>query len=174
MLKNALLGSVTGFILSGTVAATAQMPADCAMTYAMAHAMSQGEFQRLEQPPSLKMSVVAGGLALIGLELWWFLGNKPKPKQVEIQQGVQAIDITVDGGYEPSHVLVHAGQPVQLNFFRRDPSSCLETVLLPDFHIAQALRLNQITIVEFTPTKPGQYPFTCGMQMFHGVVEVQD
>lgn len=56
---------------------------------------------------------------------------------------------------------------------RRDPSSCLEKVLLPDFHIAQELDLNYITPVEFTPEKPGQYLFTCGMNMFRGVVEVQ-
>jgi plastocyanin domain-containing protein len=166
MLKKVLLGSLASVMVMGTSAATAQMSAD--------HAMPQGEFQRLEQPLGLKVGVVIGGLALIGLELWWFLGSKPQPKQAETNQGVQAIGITVDGGYEPSHVLVHAGQPVQLNFFRRDPSSCLDTVLLPDFHIAQGLRLNQVTAVEFTPIEPGQYPFTCGMHMFHGVVEVQD
>jgi plastocyanin domain-containing protein len=47
--------------------------------------------------------------------------------------------ITVDGGYEPSHIVVKAGQSVRLNFVRRDPSSCLEKVLFPDFHIAQNL-----------------------------------
>jgi plastocyanin domain-containing protein len=69
--------------------------------------------------------------------------------------------------------VVKAGQPVRLNFLRRDPSSCLEKVLLPDFHIAGDLVLNQVTSVEFTPQKPGQYLFTCGMNMFRGVVEVQ-
>ena len=68
---------------------------------------------------------------------------------------------------------VNAGEPVRLNFLRRDPSSCLEKVLLPDFHIAQELELNQVTPIEFTPEKPGKYPFTCGMNMFRGVVEVE-
>jgi len=86
---------------------------------------------------------------------------------------VQELNIIVDGGYEPSRVVVQVGLPVQLNFLRRDSSSCLEKVLLPDFHIAQDLELNQVTPIEFTPEKAGEYLFTCGMNMFRGVVEVQ-
>ena len=81
--------------------------------------------------------------------------------------------MTVDGGYEPSHIVVQAGQPVLLNFHRKDPSSCLEEVRFPDFRIAQELPLNQTTPIEFTPAQPGRYEFTCGMNMFRGVVEVQ-
>jgi hypothetical protein len=36
-----------------------------------------GQFQRIEQPLMLKIAVTAGGMALIGGQLWWFLG-KPK------------------------------------------------------------------------------------------------
>ena len=53
--------------------------------------------------------------------------------------------------YLPDRIVVSAGQPVRLNFFRKDPSSCLEKVLFPDFHKAANLRLNQTTSVEFTP-----------------------
>jgi plastocyanin domain-containing protein len=49
----------------------------------------------------------------------------------------------------------------------------LETVLFPDLHIAQDLDLDRVTPIEFTPEKPGQYSFTCGMNMFRGVVEVE-
>jgi plastocyanin domain-containing protein len=60
-----------------------------------------------------------------------------------------------------------------LNFYRQDASSCLEEVRLPDFRIAKELPLNQTTAIEFTPDQPGRYEFTCGMNMFRGVVEVQ-
>ncbi|BDA73958.1 hypothetical protein CAL7716_081240 [Calothrix sp. PCC 7716] len=133
----------------------------------------KGEFQRIEQPLWVKAAVTASGLGLIGLEIWWFLLSKPKSRNAEAHDGIQEVTITVDGGYEPSRVVVDAGKPVRLNFLRRDKSSCLEQVVFPDFHIAQDLDLNQVTPIEFTPQKPGQYTFACGMNMFRGVVEVR-
>ncbi|NJR59432.1 MAG: cupredoxin domain-containing protein [Cyanobacteria bacterium CRU_2_1] len=132
-----------------------------------------GQFRRIEQPLGNKVVVTLGGLGLIGLELWWFLLSKPKSRQATTQGGVQEVTVTVDGGYEPSQIVVQAGQLVRLNFDRKDPSSCLEEVRFPDFRIAQELPLNQTTAIEFTPDQPGRYEFTCGMNMFRGVVEVQ-
>lgn len=132
------------------------------------------QFQRIEQPLVFKIAVTAGGLALIGAQLWWFLGSKPKSQQAEASDGIQEVNITVDGGYIPSHVIVKRGQLVRLKFLRRDPSSCLEKVLLPDFHIAQDLALDRVTTVEFTPEVVGQYQFTCGMSMFRGAIEVKE
>jgi len=166
--KHKILGSLAGVgLLLGTASgvAAAEKPRD--------HSAPQGQFERIEQPLGVKLGVAAGGLLLIGLELWWFLLSKPKAKQSTLDQGVQKLTIQVDGGYEPSQVVVKAGQPVQLNFFRRDPSSCLEKVLLPGFRIAADLPLNQETAIEFTPDKPGEYAFTCGMNMFRGVVKVE-
>lgn len=68
---------------------------------------------------------------------------------------------------------MNVGQPVRLNFYRKDPSSCLEEVRFPDFRIAQELPLNQITPIEFTLNKPGIYTFSCGMNIFRGVLEVK-
>ncbi|MGF2010684.1 cupredoxin domain-containing protein [Nostoc sp. DedVER01b] len=113
-------------------------------------------------------------MGLIGLELWWFLLSKPKSqKAVAASQGIQEVTITVDGGYEPSRIVVEALKPVRLLFDRRDPSSCLEQVLIPDFHIAVDLPLNQVTAVEFTPKQVGNYVFTCGMNMFHGEIRAE-
>jgi len=131
------------------------------------------QFEHIEQPLWLKGAVTASGLGLIGLELWWFLLSKPKSQKATTDRGIQEINIAVDGGYEPSRVVVNAGEPVRLNFYRKDPSSCLEEVRFPDFHIAQELPLNKVTPIEFTPDKPGKYEFTCGMNMFRGALEVQ-
>ncbi|MBD1918412.1 MULTISPECIES: cupredoxin domain-containing protein [Cyanophyceae] len=133
---------------------------------------STGQFQRIDQPLWSRVAVTGAGLSLIGLELWWFLRSKPKSRKATTTGGVQAVTVVVDGGYDPSHIVVQAGQPVRLNFYRKDPSSCLEEVRFPDFRIAQALPVNQTTAIEFTPTQPGRYEFTCGMNMFRGVVEV--
>lgn len=130
-------------------------------------------FRTIEQPLWVKGTVTTVGLALIGLEIWWFVFSKAKPQKAKAYDGIQEVTITVDGGYEPSRVVVNALQPVRLNFLRRDPNSCLEQVVLSDFHIARQLDLNQVTTIEFTPEKPGQYTFACGMNMFRGVLEVK-
>lgn len=44
------------------------------------HSNSTAKFRHIEQPLSLKIGVTAGGLTLIGLELWWFLFSKNKAK----------------------------------------------------------------------------------------------
>lgn len=171
--KSAIVGSVASLGLMLGIPwseAVAQMPHE---QMQRAETDSTSQFRRIEQPLWLKSAVTISGLGLIGLELWWFLLSKPKSQKAKTNQGFQEIDIAVDGGYEPSRVVVNAGQPVRLNFLRRDPSSCLEEVRLPDFHIAQDLPLNQVTPIELTPDKPGTYTFTCGMNMFRGVIEVQ-
>lgn len=164
----ASLGIVLG-IVSGK--AVAQMPHN--MNEMQPSQREQtGQFQPIEQPLSNKIIVTVGGLGLIGLELWWFLLSKPKSAKAIAQRDVQEITVTVDGGYEPSQIVVRSGQKVRLNFNRKDASSCLEEVRFPDFHIAQTLPLDRVTPIEFTPEKPGRYEFTCGMNMFRGVVEV--
>lgn len=171
--KTTIIASLTGVgLLLGVVSgeAMAQMPHDMVPSDAP---QQTGQFHRVEQPLWVKAAVTAGGLGLIGLELWWFMFSKPKARQATTQAGIQEVTITVDGGYEPSQIAVQAGQPVRLNFYRKDPSSCLEEVRFPDFRIAQELPINQTTAIEFTPETPGRYEFTCGMNMFKGIVEAQ-
>lgn len=171
--KTMFFGTLIGFgfllgVISGALAT--EIPIEHGMK-SQSNELTQ--FRRIDQPLSNRVAVTLGGLGLVGLELWWFLLSKPKSQKVETREGIQVVTVTVDGGYDPSRIVVQAGQLVRLNFLRRDPSSCLEEVRLPDFHIAQNLALNKVTTVEFTPIKPGNYEFVCGMNMFRGVIEVQ-
>lgn len=172
MLKKAtFFGTLAGFgFLLGAIsgALAVEMP----KTHNMPSQSSSSQFQRVDQPLANKVAVTLGGLGLMSLELWWFLLSKPKSQRIEARGGIQEVTVTVDGGYDPSRIVVQVGQPVRLNFLRRDPSSCLEEVRLPDFYIAQNLPLNKVTAIEFTPTEPGNYEFVCGMNMFRGVIEV--
>lgn len=131
------------------------------------------QFQKIEQPLGLKLAVALGGLGLIGVELWWFMFSKTKSQKALVKQGIQEVDIVVDGGYTPDRIEVAAGEPVKLNFYRQDASSCLEQVLLPDFNKALDLALNQTTSVEVVPEKSGEYTFTCGMNMYRGVIKAE-
>ncbi|MBW4641930.1 MAG: cupredoxin domain-containing protein [Goleter apudmare HA4340-LM2] len=183
--KTALIGSIASLgILFGSAFAEAMaspIPSlrDAtrtvnAQTSHETHPQTTNQFQRIEQPLGNKVAVTLGGLGLIGLQLWWFLLSKPKSQKAVATGGnIQEITVTVDGGYDPSLIVVQAGKPVRLKFERKDPSSCLEQVVIPDFHIAADLPLNQVTPVEFTPQQPGEYTFTCGMNMFRGAIAVQ-
>ncbi len=175
MRKAIFWGTLVGFgfligVVSGSIAAGVPDRSMDSMPHPVGNS---GQFQPIAQPFTNKVIVTLGGLGLMGSELWWFLVSKPQSRQVKAQDGIQTVTVTVDGGYEPSQIVVQAGQLVRLNFDRRDPSSCLEEVRIPDFRIAQKLTLNQITPIEFTPDKPGRYEFSCGMNMFRGVIEVQ-
>lgn len=100
---------------------------------------------------------------------YWFFLRKPEK---EVSTIGDSIDIKVDGGYQPDIISVPKGKTISLNFYRTDPSSCLEEVVLADFKIRQYLPLNQKTIIEFTPDKTGEFNFSCGMNMFHGKIRV--
>ncbi len=167
MLRIFLISSVLGFSLLS--------PGKIALSEASTASESETntQFQKVEQPLGIKGIVTAAGLGLIALELWWFKGSQTQAKSAEEKEGIQEIKITVDGGYKPNRIVVNVGQPVRLNFERRDTNSCLEEIQLPEFKIRKKLPLNQVTPVEFTPETPGNYEFACGMNMFRGIIEVK-
>ncbi len=42
------------------------------------HNSSAERFQPIEQPIALKIGISLSGLSLMVVQLWWFLGSKPK------------------------------------------------------------------------------------------------
>jgi len=110
------------------------------------------------------------GLVLIGLIVWWFWLSKPKTQRATSD----VIEIVVDGGvYTPGRIEVAAGKPVRLRFLRKDPSPCAEKVLFDDLGIAADLPIDQPVELTVTPKQPGEYAFTCQMQMYRGTLVVR-
>jgi plastocyanin domain-containing protein len=116
--------------------------------------------------------VVAGSLALIGLVLWYFFGEREQFAAEVTGGGVQEVAITIKGGYSPDVIVVKQGIPVKLDFYRDETNSCSEKVIFGDFGIARDLPAFRTTSVEFTPDKAGEFVFTCGMNMLRGKVIV--
>ncbi|MFN6963634.1 MAG: cupredoxin domain-containing protein [Pyrinomonadaceae bacterium] len=115
-----------------------------------------------------EIAVIVGGVALIALVLWYFFGERRQIAASENASGVQEIDVTVKGGYSPDVIVVKAGRPVRLNFYRDETSSCSEKVVFGDLGIARDLPPFTTTPIEFTPDRPGEYTFACGMNMLRG------
>ncbi|HEX8473070.1 MAG TPA: cupredoxin domain-containing protein [Pyrinomonadaceae bacterium] len=113
--------------------------------------------------------VTVAGLAIIAWIVWYFWLWKGETVTAEVRErGMQEIDVTVKGGYQPASIVVKAGQPVRLNFTRREASMCGEEVVLPGFGKRAHLPQDQSVAVEILPDKPGEYEFTCGMNMYRG------
>ncbi len=109
------------------------------------------------------------GIAGIAFVYWFFLMKKTKAIAV-----TDSVDITVNGGYSPEGIAIPKGKTTKINFIRKDPSSCLEEVVLSDFKIRKYLPLNQKTTIELTPQQIGEFNFVCGMNMYHGKIIVKE
>jgi plastocyanin domain-containing protein len=119
--------------------------------------------------------VTAAGALAVALVVWFFfLGERARTRAVAVAGGVQEIRIVVKGGYTPDTVIVEKGRPVRLNFDREESASCSDTVVFGDFGIASPLPAFKTTPVEFTPTKTGEFAFTCGMNMMRGKLIVEE
>ncbi len=113
------------------------------------------------------VAIILGVLG-VGFTYWFFLMKKE-----EVVEVTNSVDIIVSGGYSPDVISIPVGKTTTINFFRKDPSSCLEEVVLSDFKIRRKLPLNKKTTIQITPQKKGEYKFECGMNMFHGKVIVK-
>ncbi|HYS59386.1 MAG TPA: cupredoxin domain-containing protein [Gemmatimonadales bacterium] len=117
--------------------------------------------------------VTAVGLAAIVWVLWYFLFSKGSQALAPTVAGVQEVRVLVKGGYTPDTIVVRAGEPVRLQFYRDETADCSERVVFEDFGIDAALPAFQTTPVEFTPEEAGEFRFRCGMNMLKGVLVVE-
>ena len=118
--------------------------------------------------------VLVGGLAAVAFVLWYFFGPRTAVAAGVTEAGVQEINVTVKGGYSPDVIAVKRGRPVRLNFYRDETASCSEQVLFGDFGIARDLPAFKTTPIEFTAETPGEFTFTCGMNMMRGKLVVTE
>lgn len=115
-----------------------------------------------------KIIVTIMGIVGISFTYWFFLMKKDQEVVAS-----NAIDIVVEGGYSPAVISISKGKKTTLNFFRKDPTDCLEEVILSDFKIKKYLPLNKKISIEITPKEKGEYRFSCGMNMYHGKIIVR-
>lgn len=120
-----------------------------------------------------QIAVTAAGAAAIAWVLWYFLLARGRGVAAPVDAGVQEVRIVVKGGYTPDTVIVQAGTPVRLQFYRDETADCSERVVFEAFGINADLPAFATTPVEFTPQEPGEYPFRCGMSMLKGLLVVE-
>jgi len=122
-----------------------------------------------------QIAVTAAGAAAIVWVLWYFLlARGAAAAAASVVGGVQEVPVMVKGGYTPDTIVVRAGKPVRLLFYRDETADCSERVIFEKLGIDQQLPAFQTTAVEFTPQEPGEIPFRCGMNMLKGLLVVED
>lgn len=113
------------------------------------------------------------GLAIIGTIVWYFWLSHTRGVVAGVAGGVQSALIVVKGGYTPDTVVVARGRPVRLVFRREESALCSERVQLPAFDKSAVLPEGEEVPIEFIPTEPGEYPFSCQMGMLRGRLVVE-
>ena len=87
---------------------------------------------------------------------------------------VQSKTITLtDKGYQPRSLKLRRGVRARVTFIRRIEETCAKAIAIPEYNIRRDLPLNEPVVVEFSPTKSGEFNFTCGMGMLRGTLVVQ-
>ncbi|MFK7988041.1 MAG: cupredoxin domain-containing protein [Sandaracinaceae bacterium] len=88
------------------------------------------------------------------------------------EDGVVRVEVGASG-YEPGEIQATAGQPLTIEFTRVTDEGCGQELVIASQDIRRNLPLDEAVRVTFTPEESGRLRFTCGMDMYDGVIVVQ-
>ena len=85
--------------------------------------------------------------------------------------GVQHFDVSLASGvYQPNHLTAKAGTPVQITFGQGQ--GCIHVLVFPQFNINADMSQGPQTF-DLGALAPGEYAWSCGMNMQHGSLTVE-
>jgi len=85
-----------------------------------------------------------------------------------VQNGVQEVNMDVDAsGYSPNSFVIKPNIPVKWNINVKQLTGCNSELVMNAYGIDVKLKQG-LNVLEFTPTKTGTIPFSCGMGMLRG------
>ena len=123
---------------------------------------------------SAQMIVTMAGLIAISATVWFFwLKRSPAAAANTTDSGAQEATILVKDGYSPSRILVKHDQPIRLTFQREEANPCSEMVIFDAFHKSAKLPQGEPVTLDLVAHDPGEYPFTCQMGMYRGILVVE-
>jgi plastocyanin domain-containing protein len=113
---------------------------------------------------------------LIGAALVFSGGGEKAPasrENVTVVDGVQYVDITARGGFEPRASIAAAGLPTILRFNTTNTFDCSASVIIPSQNISKNLPYNGKTEIEVGIQAAGTLQGSCGMGMYPFEVEFE-
>jgi sulfite exporter TauE/SafE/copper chaperone CopZ len=126
---------------------------------------------------------LANGYRLFKISSGIDLSNSLAPKEEQVksnnpaleeENGVRIIRMAeTNRGYTPNSFTILKGQPVKFIIDAQAPYSCASALVIPSLKIQTQLKPGE-NIIEFTPDKVGEIPFSCSMGMYTGKLVVVD
>lgn len=99
------------------------------------------------------------------------LTGEPVEGAAQVQGDVQTISVDVSKGYyEPNVLKLKAGVPAQITFGQS--SGCTGEVMSKELGFFEDLTGGPVT-VDVAALEPGEYAFSCGMEMVFGKIVVE-
>lgn len=98
------------------------------------------------------------------------LTERPRPAR-SLQ--VRTVHVRVRGGYQPSVLHGHVGEPLRIVFAREETAACSEHVVFPAFGKSAMLPPFEEVTLELVPEHAGEYEFTCQFGMLRGRLVVE-
>lgn len=114
----------------------------------------------------------------IAIALTFFLSGaafaaRTQPPASSADTDPQSVTINVTNkGYEPASFTLQKDIPAKVTFVRKSKTTCGTEIAIPEYDIKRELPLDEPVMVEFTPTKAGEFTFACGMNMLKGKIVV--
>jgi len=119
-----------------------------------------------------QLVVTLVGLVLAAALSWFFFRSRAATDAVE-RDGVQEVGVVVKGGYSPTVVRARTAVPLRMVFDRQEDGDCSARVVFADLAQSAWLAPYTKTNVDVLFDRPGQFGFSCGMNMIHGTVLVE-
>lgn len=85
---------------------------------------------------------------------------------------MREIEVVVERGYHPGRVAIAPGESVRLKFVRREAGGCSRELVVPALGIRRELPQGTEVAIDLPALAPGEYAFTCGMNMLRGSLVV--
>ena len=117
------------------------------------------------------MIALAGVSVTVAVWAWFARGTRAR---ADGSTEAQEVRVRVKGRYIPDRIIVEAGRPLRLTFFREETAPCSEGVVFPDFGRHLSLPAYREVVVELPPSSPGEHAFTCQLGMLRGSLVVLD
>ena len=97
---------------------------------------------------------------------------EPNEGTAVLEGDVQRIAVDATSGYDPNVIRLKAGVTAEITF--SEGTGCMAEVMSEDFGFFEDLTRGPVTVrIEAERLQPGEYGFSCGMQMVFGTIIVE-